>query len=350
MQVTHYDCGIPSQPLRWPRSRSTDGQAWSSGLRAAWRPLRRLRTRRTSTIYVLHYDGTLNTQDGMQTSWPGDNTPYQINITGQGTRAAFESAIDDLKGKLKTRDLLLIHTNNHGGYDGVPGSANLCTYPDWDAYYAADFASKLAQLPKHRKMLAMMEQCHAGGFNAPIIANSKAEATSIASAAIEPNNSYVSPDLNWDPFARDWISAQAGYTPTGGSLAFNPDTNTDGKIEAEEAYEYANAVKHPLDTPNFSETAAGGEIALGQEYVFIGWWRPLVRELLEPHYLHLPPHDYYAKLHSLQPELAKLTTAIDESSAKLEKDFAKKLEATITPVFGKAEMKAAAGKASADAA
>jgi hypothetical protein len=81
-------------------------------------------------IYVLHYDGTLNTQDGVQTHWPGDGTLYRIRITGEGTRSAFEAAINDLKGKIGHEDLLLIHSNNHGGYDNSPGTANLCTYCD----------------------------------------------------------------------------------------------------------------------------------------------------------------------------------------------------------------------------
>jgi hypothetical protein len=37
-------------------------------------------------IYALSYDGTLNTQDGVQTHWPGDGTAYRIKITGQGNK------------------------------------------------------------------------------------------------------------------------------------------------------------------------------------------------------------------------------------------------------------------------
>jgi hypothetical protein len=123
---------------------------------------------RPGNIYALSYDGTLNT-GRRQTRWPGDNTNYRIQLTGDGTRAALEDALDAVKGRIKRDDLLLIHTNNHGGYDGMPGTANLCTYPNWDGYYANDFANKLAELPTYRKLIVMMEQCHAGGFNNPII-------------------------------------------------------------------------------------------------------------------------------------------------------------------------------------
>lgn len=290
----------------------------------------------TDDIYVLHYDGTLNTQDGVQASWPGDNTAYRINVTGQGTRAAFEAAIDDLKPKLKHEDLLLIHTNNHGGYDNTPGTANLCTYPDWEGYYANDFANKVGELPRFRNLIVMMEQCHAGGFNTPIVTKSTANATSVASAATEPNNSYVTADGNWDPFARDWIAAQAGHDAFGAGLSFNPDTDADGKIEAEEAYAYANAVRDPLDSPNFSESSeAGGDIALGQEYIIWWWWCWILREILEPHYTKLPPTEYYMKLRKLQPELVKLTTSLDKSSIELRKEFTKKVEDAIAQVFAK---------------
>lgn len=289
-----------------------------------------------NNIYALNYDGTLNTQDGIQANWPGNNTPYRINVTGQGTRAAFEAAINNLKGKIKQKDLLLIHTNNHGGYGGIPGTADLCTYPSWNGYLANDFATKLGELPKFSKLIVMMEQCHAGGFNGPIISHSTADATSVASAATEPNNSYVTADLNWDPFARDWIAAQAGHGALGGALAFDPDTNHDGKIEAEEAYNYANVVRDPRDSPNFSESsAAGGDISLGQQYVVWWWWCIVLTEYLERHFIKLPPEEYYPKLHKAQLELSKLTNDLDKKSDEIRGEYTKKIQTIITDVFGR---------------
>ena len=45
---------------------------------------------------------------------------------------------------------------------------------------------------------------------------------------------------NWDPFARDWIAAQAGHDAFGAWLAFDPDGDLDGSIKAEEAFGYAD--------------------------------------------------------------------------------------------------------------
>jgi hypothetical protein len=287
-------------------------------------------------IYSLSYDGTLNTQDGVQTHWPGDGTPYRINITGQGNRAAFEAAVDTLKAKMHGLDTLLIHCNNHGDYDGAPGTSFLCTYPNWGKYYNADFSNKLAELPKFRQLIVMLEQCNSGGFNASILAKSPASATSVASAAIESQSSYVSADGNWDPFARDWIAAQAGHDPFGAPLAFNPDVDGDGKIEAEEAFGYANAVKIALDSPNFSESSeAGGDIALGQQYRIWWWWCFILYEALEKYRIELPPKEYSERLRRLQPELTKLTAELDRTSDELRRDIKTKVKSLVGSAFDK---------------
>jgi hypothetical protein len=289
-----------------------------------------------SHIYALSFDGTLNTQDGVQTHWPGDGTPYRINVTGQGNRAAFEAAVDTLKTKMKSQDTLLIHCNNHGDYDGTPGTSFLCTYPSWGKYYNADFSNKLAELPKFRQLIVMLEQCNSGGFNASILAKSTAAATSVASAAIESQSSYVSADGNWDPFARDWIAAQAGHDPFGAALAFDPDTDGDGKIEAEEAYGYANAVRDPRDSPNFSESSeAGGDIGLGQQYRIWRWWCFILYESLEKYRIKLPPVEYNERLSRVQPELAKLTAELDKTSEGLRREMKSKVESLVGSVFGK---------------
>jgi hypothetical protein len=292
-------------------------------------------------IYVLNYDGTLNTQNGVQTIWPGDGTPYRISVTGAGNRAGFEAAINDLKGKMKPLDTLLIHCNNHGdsdtpdgGITWVPNTAFLCTYPSWGVYYHTDFSNKLAELPKFRQLIVMLEQCHSGGFNASIIAKSPADATSVASAATEFKNSYVSADGNWDPFARDWIAAQSDHTPFGGALSYDPDTDSDGKIQAREAFQYANTVRDLRDTPNFSESsAAGGDIALGQEYLVWRWWCRIWYEELLPYLKKLPRPEYYQRLNKIQPELARMTAALDKMSEALQKETQERVKALVKKTF-----------------
>ena len=294
------------------------------------------------SIYVLNYDNSLRTQEGLQVNWPGDGTAYRIQVTGSGNQVGFEAAIDDLKTRIKRDDTLLIHCNNHGGCDKVPGTTDqfisgtafLCTYPSWGEYYNADFADKLAELPQYKHLIVMLEQCHAGGFNASILSHSTADATSVASAATEFKSSYVTADGNWDPFARDWIAAQTGHNPFGGALSIDPDSDHDGEIQALEAYQYANAVKDPRDTPNYSQSsAAGGEISLGQEYVVWGWWCKRLYYELNKYRLRLPDPEYYQRLNKIRPELQRLTIEIDRASAMLQKDMETRISALVKEAF-----------------
>ncbi|HEY7851391.1 MAG TPA: hypothetical protein VIB82_00350, partial [Caulobacteraceae bacterium] len=132
----------------------------------------------------------------------------------------------------------------------------------------------------------------------------------------------------------DWIAAQAGHDCFGGALAHNPDIDGDGKIEAEEAYGYAKSIQDARDSPNFSETSeAGGDIALGQEYLIWWWWCLLIREALERPWHRLPPEEYYATLGKIGPELAKLTAELDVTSDKLKAEMKGKIAAVVGAAF-----------------
>jgi len=224
-----------------------------------------------ANITVLNYNGTLN-YDGNPhpvIHWPGDNTPYTMPVNGPGTKAALLSAIDALKPKLKPDDCLLIHTNNHGnGAPNIPESV-ICCQPNWDSLSASDFSNKLAELPKYNCLMVMMEQCFAGGFNAPILAKSTAANTSVAAAADAYHSSAGGADF--DPFAQEWIAAMAGHDANGHSLAYSPDTNHNGKISAQEAFNYAKA-HDPADVaanPVFSYKNMGCDCWLGQDLFWV---------------------------------------------------------------------------------
>ncbi|MCW3123159.1 MAG: Peptidase family protein [Flavipsychrobacter sp.] len=224
-----------------------------------------------ANITVLNYNGTLN-YDGNPhpvVHWPGDNTPYTMPVNGPGTKAALLNAIDALKTKLKAEDSLLIHTNNHGG--GVPDypeSVIFCQ-PNWDTLTVTDFTNKLAQLPKYNTLMVMMEQCYSGGFNAPILAKSTAVNTSVASAADAYHTSAGGPEF--DPFAQEWIAAMNGHDAYGHALAYNPDANHNGKVSAQEAFNYAKA-NDPADVPAhpvFNAKNAGADSWLGQDVFWV---------------------------------------------------------------------------------
>jgi hypothetical protein len=287
-----------------------------------------------SNIYALHYDGSFGSWDGPATVWPGDGTVYRIRLTGPGTRVAFENAIDELKGKLRRDDVLLLHTNQCGDWDPKSGTACLYTYPNFDLYDANALATKLGELPRFGQLCVMVGQCSSGGFSSPIIAHSTADATSVACAAAEQNAAFPSPDGNWGRFALDWIAAQAGHTPFGTALAFSADFDADGQIEAEEAFGYANAVTDPGDTPNFSESSElGGDIALGREFAVWRWWCLILKEALTQYWGKLPPAECRTRLRRIEPALVELTTGLDKRSDELRRQVAAKVSDLVTSAF-----------------
>jgi hypothetical protein len=171
-------------------------------------------------------------------------------VNGQGNRTGFQSVINDLKSRIQSWDCLLIHTNNHGWYDGNGGF--LSAYGG--VFYANDFAADLAKLPKIRTLLVVMEQCASGSFSQPIMDNSPATNT-VFQAAV-PGNESSAGGWPFDPWAEMWISAMAGVRGDGSPLAVSPDDNLDTLISASEAYDYAFGIDNPImseSTPSLSE-------------------------------------------------------------------------------------------------
>ncbi len=329
-------------PIRWKKGNryavlfsGASNNRHTNDLEFLYRTLRDMYGFPAANIYVLNYDGTVNYSGGPTpvTHWPGDSSAYRLPVNGRGTKDDLDSVFDTLKDKLKKNDLLLIHTNNHGGHNGT--ESYLCTYSGAD-YLASDFAAKLGTLPKFNCMMVMMEQCHSGGFNAPILANSTATYTSVSSACEELRSSIGGADF--DPFARDWIAAMTGNTPYGGALASNPDTDGSGKVSAQEAHDYADAVKDPYDTPVYSESsAAAGDFYLGQRYWYI-WpiYCRLLVEKLYPYYLRKPIPEFYEMMHhKLVPQLKEIEEKLAGVSTKQENELSKELEKITKKVMGR---------------
>lgn len=314
-------------PIRWAKGQryavlfsGGSNNRHTNDLEFLYRTLRDIYGFAAANIYILNYDGAINYDGNPKpvTNWPGDSSAYRMPVNGQGTKAALESVFDALKTKLKADDLLLVHTNNHGGHST---ESYLCTYSGPD-YLASDFADKLGTLPKYNCLMVMMEQCFSGGFNTPILAHSTATYTSVSSACEELRSSRGG--AQFDPFARDWISAMAGNTPYGGALASNPDTDGSGKVSAREAHNYADAVKDPYDTPVYNESSvAAGNFHLGQRYWYI-WpiYCRLLKEVLQPYYMRKPVPEFYDILHTkLVPKLTEIEAKLAKVSDQQEKEL-----------------------------
>jgi hypothetical protein len=257
-----------------------------------------------ANIHVLNHDGTVNYFLGNNTAqtiganlgnWPGDHTAYRMQVSGQGTRAGFQAALNTIAGQIRPEDFLFIHTNNHGGGPCDPGVNDYCMFVydangAWVPYYVNDFIADLGALPRFEVLMIMMEQCRSGGFINPIINAGRATWNHVATAVSQDD--YSQGGANFDPFAEDWIAGINGTYPDGTGLNRAVDTSNDGRISANEAFTYADAVHHydgtvhrrcpppngtPLrigDTPTFSDSPGGYGA-----YIFLG----------------LPAHDLYVR-------------------------------------------------------
>ncbi len=226
-------------------------------------------------IYVLNYNGTLQTtddppnEDADHLVWPGDGTPHRIRITGQGSRAAFREVLQTLREKMTEDDLLFINTTGHGGNYGDGRGSYLVTYPRRDRFWATDFCSDLTELPAHRSLVVLMAQCFSADFTQAVVRSSRARRTYIASAS--SRSSYaMAHDPNWDAFERNWLAALAQRDVDGMIISQAANTAGQRNVSVAEAFHYAanGPNRHVRDLPIFTaEPESAGEITLREESV-----------------------------------------------------------------------------------
>lgn len=182
-----------------------------NGLELCYRTLVDILGFEATNIHVMNYDGSLRAfgdpADGPVGLWPGDGTPYRMEVNAEGSSSAFREALVAVGRKLGPDDQLFINTSGHGGDHGNGRGPDLITYPDCARYRCRDFCNDLATLPPHASLVVLMAQCFSGGFNREVINASPAAATFIASASSPLQPSFVAlEDESWDAFQRDWLT------------------------------------------------------------------------------------------------------------------------------------------------
>ena len=134
------------------------------------------------------------------------------------------------------------------------------------------------------------------------------------------------------PFARDWIAAQAGQDAFGAALALNPDS-TQRKVEASEAFNYADAVKDARDSPNFSQLSCGRSYrpraGLSCLVVVVHHSARNSGRATVP----LSPRGVQRAAQTARAELEKLTSRIDEKSEALRTETAEKVRELVDEHF-----------------
>jgi hypothetical protein len=193
-------------------------------------------------IRVLIGDASLTERCGRSPLWSGGDgrSRFRMQVTGRGDKAALRDALWALKLKIRPADLLFIHTSGHGFDVSTRDSpeAALMTHLG-GPFGAKEFCTDLAALPPHRALIALMAQCHSGGFNEPVVRASHAMQTYIASAVPLGMLANVTPDGCWNAFACNWIAALGESTD---ASPVDADTERHDSITMCEAFAYAARV------------------------------------------------------------------------------------------------------------
>lgn len=206
-----------------------------------------------SNIYVLCYDGTIDSTDfhgANMATWVGDGTAYQMQVNGSATKANLQSTLTTIGNRMNADSLLFVHTNNHGSPSGLcVDNASVVTPAEW--------STMLDGMKSFGTLVVTMEQCYSGAFLQPTLDHSNASRTSFASAV--PADKVSAGDSHFDQWARTWFEAVNGATAYGASLAHNPDANADGRVSVKEAFTYSDTYEYanPYDDPQYGDTPVG---------------------------------------------------------------------------------------------
>lgn len=216
-----------------------------------WRALVNVYGFSADNIYVLSYNGTLAAVDKAAPvgNWAGDNTAYQMKIHSSATTANLQSVFDTLKTKLAPKDLLLIHTNNHGSSSGLCVDSSTIITP-------TQFGTMISGLPKYRSLVVTMEQCFSGAFQNSTLTKSTAVNTVFASAVDAKTSSDGA--SHFDPWALAWIEALVSTTAAGAALSTKPCPNFEGLVSMKAACDWAKTNDTGKDDdPQYADQPAG---------------------------------------------------------------------------------------------
>ena len=228
----------------------------------------------------------------------GDGTGYpDLPVDYAGTVADLDAALDEY-GPGGTRvlgpnDSLFLYTFNHGGYDA--GDSYLCMHPTWDQrYYDHQLRAKLDNI-NCAELIVAMNQCHSGGFVDDVVATTGPNHVAIMTTCRHDQSGHPAATGAHGYFSVVLCAALNWAFPTGTAPAFpgyvagtvaTQDTNTDGMIAAEEAWNYVHDMMHAhhwhtmngLETPQWGESSAGigANMFWGRPDIEVGdgtpWW------------------------------------------------------------------------------
>ena len=247
------------------RNRLTNHERYWNDCALLYRTLRQTYHVPRRNITVLMSDGgdpapdmLLNDVSGFASSPTDLDGDGEADVTLGATNACIELVLTELAGKLTPDDRLFLFMIDHGDIDSQWGEPFV-----WLWNNERLRASELATLLNHIRVSAvsvLLGQCHAGGFLTAL----QREGRVVAAACSVGEQSWACPDRPYDEFVYHWVCAVNKADETG--CPVDADSDGDGLVTMQEAFDYARAHDRRPETPQY----ASWPESMGRQWAFDG--------------------------------------------------------------------------------
>lgn len=204
-------------------------------------------------IYPIMSDGNNPEADMRSISGGYKSQPLDLDNDGvddiklAATRANVRNTLSTLTNKLNKDDHLFLFVIDHGGTDDYSKNSYICFW-DHESLYDYELATMLEPFTsKFVNINVVLGQCFSGGFND----NLEKVGCVVASASTGSESSWACPDIPYDEFVYQWTCAVNEATHR--IVSVKSDTDNNGRVTMEEAFNYANthdrvSAEHPMYT------------------------------------------------------------------------------------------------------
>lgn len=195
-------------------------------------------------------------QSSGQNSDPDLDGDGDDDIMYSATVSNLNTIFSQLTGTLGSLDSLFIFTTDHGsGQFGTPGQPTSMNLWNSEIIWDHEFAALLEPI-QCREIMVTMEPCFSGGFVNDVIDMNSTVPRVISTAANDMEYSWaMPPDYVYDTYVFHWTAAVRGMDAYGTPV--DADTNQDGEITMDEAYQYAVTMDQDDEHPQYGEWPEG---------------------------------------------------------------------------------------------
>jgi hypothetical protein len=187
-----------------------------------------------------------------------------LRNTQHATRANVQAAIQSAVAASGDDDLLVVMTTNHG--DAGPPHRLLLWDPA-ETLTAQQFGAELAKRQSDFHFLGVFGHCFGDEmFNESLAQGAAGRAVVVA--ASDTASYSLGPDHAYDAFLYHFVSAIRGQTPQ--DYPADSDTNADGQVDVQEAFDFARKMDKTKDNPQIDDNDPAGNPRLATRMTLEG--------------------------------------------------------------------------------